>query len=79
MPDLKKMHEDVKRAHDELALKVHLGSRDLQDEWSRLEQRWKEFEAKAQLQRSAKELGAAAEILGSELKSAYARLRKALH
>ena len=79
MSDLKKMHVDVKRAHDELALKVHLGSRDLQDEWSRLEQRWKEFEAKAQLQRSAKDLGAAAGILGDELKSAYARLRQALH
>ncbi len=73
------MHEDVKRAHDELARKVHLGSRDLQDEWSRLEQRWKEFEAMAQLQRSAKDLEAAAEILGSELKSAYARIRNALH
>jgi predicted nuclease with TOPRIM domain len=79
MADLKKMHEDVKRAHDELALKVHLASRDLQDEWSRLEQRWKEFEAKAQLQRTAKDLGAAVEILGSELKSAYTRLHKALH
>jgi hypothetical protein len=79
MPDLKKLHEDLKRAHDEIALKVHLGSRDLQDEWSRLEHRWSEFESKAQLQRSAKDLGAAAEILGTELKSAYGRLRKALH
>ncbi len=78
MPDLSKLHEDVKRAHDELALKVHLGTRDLQDEWTRLEQRWREFESKAKLERSARDVGAAADLLGSELKGAYARLRKAL-
>ncbi len=59
-------------------MKVHLGSRDLQDEWTRLEQRWREFESKAKLERSARDVGAAADLLGSELKSAYARLRNAL-
>ncbi len=79
MADLKKMYEDAKRLRDEIALKVHLGSRDVQDEWARLEQRWKEFEVKAQLDRSAKDVQAAGEILGSELKSAYSRIRQALH
>jgi hypothetical protein len=78
MPDLTKIYEDAKRTRDEIALKVHLGSRDLQDEWARLEQRWKEFEDKAQLERTAKDVDAAAELLGSELKNAYTRLRKAL-
>jgi hypothetical protein len=78
MPDLTKTYEDAKRTRDEIALKIHLGSRDLQDEWERLEKRWKEFEAKAQLDRSAKDLGAAGEMLGSELKNAYARIRQAL-
>ena len=78
MADLKTMYEEAKRTRDEIALKVHLGSRELQDEWERLEQRWNDFEAKAQLERSAKDVGAAAEILGSELKGAYARIRKAL-
>jgi hypothetical protein len=78
MPDLTKVYEDAKRTRDEIALKIHLGSRDLQDEWERLEKRWTEFEVKAQLDRSAKDLGAAAEMLGSELKSAYARIRQAL-
>lgn len=78
MPDVKQIYEDAKRTRDELALKIHLGSRDLQDEWERLEKRWKEFEGKAELERSAKDLGAAAEMLGSELKNAYARIRQAL-
>jgi hypothetical protein len=79
MADLKKMYEDAKRLRDEIVLKVHLGSRDVQDEWARLEQRWKEFEVEAQLERSAKDVQAASEILGSELKSAYSRIRQALH
>jgi hypothetical protein len=79
MPNLTKIYEDAKRTRDEIALKIHLGSHDVQDEWKRLEQRWKDFEAKARLERSAKDIDAAAELLGSELKSAYARIRKALH
>ena len=78
MPDLKTVYEEAKRARDEITLKVHRRSRELPDEWERLEQRWKEFEVKAQLERSAKGVHAAAEILGSQLKSAYARIRKAI-
>ena len=78
MPDMKKIYEDTKRTRDELALKIHLGSRDVQDEWARLEQRWKDFAGKAQLERSAKDVRAATEILGSELKNVYARIREGL-
>jgi len=78
MTELKQLYEDAKRTRDEIALKVHLGSRDVQDEWARLERRWKEFEGKAQLERTAQDVRAAAEILGSELKNAYARIRHAL-
>ena len=39
MADLKMIYDDAKRTRDEIALKVHLGSRELQDEWERLEQR----------------------------------------
>jgi hypothetical protein len=78
MPDLNKIYGNAKRLRDELAVKVHLGSRDLQDQWAQLEQHWKEFEGKAKLERSAKDMRAAAEILGSELKTAYKRIREAL-
>lgn len=72
-----KLFEDLARQRDELRLKMHLASRELQDEWAELERRWKGFESKTQLDRSASDVGAALEMLGSELKRAYERLNKA--
>ena len=51
MSDLNKIYGDAKRLRDEVALKVHLGAPDVQDQWAQLEQRWKEFEGKATLER----------------------------
>lgn len=78
MAELSKGIEDLKRTRDEIGLKIHLGSKELQDEWSELENRWKAFEDKAELDRSAKDVGDALRILGSELKDAFMRVRKAL-
>lgn len=78
MIGLEKLVEGLKCTRDELALKIHLGSKDLQDEWSALEKRWHSFEAKADLERSGKEVSAAVELLAKELKSAYDRISKAL-
>lgn len=78
MPDLVKLAGDLKRTRDEIRLKIHLGSKEVQDEWSALEQRWSSFESKAKLDRSAKDVGDALKILGSELKDAYTRIRRAL-
>jgi len=78
MQDFNKLIEDLKRTHDEIRLKVHLGTKDLQDEWSRLEKRWHGFEKKAELERSAKGVNKALSALGLELKTAFDRLRSAL-
>jgi uncharacterized phage-like protein YoqJ len=78
MPDIKKMAEDLKQNYDELKLKVHLGSKDAQDEWAELQERWKSFENHADLKKSKEDLGDAVQILGSELKDAFDRIRKAL-
>lgn len=78
MADFQRIIDDVKQARDEARLKIHLASKDLQDEWHELEKRWTNFETKAQIDRSAKDVGAALSILGSELKTAYQRLSKAL-
>ena len=78
MAGIEKMLESLKCTRDEIVLKIHLGSKDLQDEWSAVEQRWHEFEGKAELGRSAQDLSAAARILAAELKTAYARIGKAL-
>jgi len=78
MADLQKISEDLKRIRDEIKLKIHLGSKEAQDEWSGLEQRWKSFREKAELDRTAGDLGGTVKKLGADLKSAYERIRKAL-
>lgn len=78
MPDFSNLIEDLKRTRDEIKLKIHLGSKDLQTEWSEIEKRWEDFERKADLDRSAKDVGDALQILGSELRDAFQRVRKAL-
>jgi hypothetical protein len=77
MPDIHKFIDDLKTARDEAKLKIHLGSKEAQDEWAELEKRWHSFKSKAEFEKSAGELSGAVRKLGSELKDAYMRLRKA--
>jgi hypothetical protein len=69
---------DLKTLRDEARVKAHLGAKELQDEWRKLEGQWENFEARAKLDRSAKDVGAALDLLASELKSAYQRIAKAI-
>lgn len=78
MPDFAELVEQLKRTRDEIRLKIHLGSKDIQDEWSDLEQRWRTFESRAELDKSARDVGDAVKILASELNNAFAKVRKAL-
>ena len=78
MPDFAGLVEELKQTRDEIKLKIHLGSKDIQDEWSELEQRWRSFENRAELDKSARDVGDAVKILASELKDAFAKVRKAL-
>jgi hypothetical protein len=78
MTDMHKLLDDLKAARDEAKLKIHLASKDAQDEWAELEKRWHTFKTKAELEKSAGELSGAVTQLGSELKHAYTRLRHAL-
>lgn len=78
MPDFARHIEDLKRIRDEVKLKIHLGSKEVQDEWSEIEQRWNDFESRAELDKSAQDVNDAVKILASELKDAFARIRKAL-
>ena len=78
MVDFKTVVEDLTQTYDEIKLKVHLGSKDAQDEWATLQARWRAFEHEADLQKSAAEVGDAVKILGAELKDAFGRFRKSL-
>jgi hypothetical protein len=69
---------DLKQLRDEARVKAHLGAMEAQDEWRKLESKWENFEARAKLDRSARDVGAALDLLGAELKAAYERLAKAV-
>lgn len=77
-PDFSKLAADLERARDEIKLKIHLGSKDLQTEWQGVEERWRKFEAQAKLEQSAKDVGDAVKILAAELGEAFDRIRKAI-
>jgi hypothetical protein len=74
----------LKQERDELALKVHLGSKDAAAEWEKLEAKWRELAAtkvlpmKQAAQETAAGVGAALEVAAEELKKGYERIRKLL-
>jgi hypothetical protein len=78
MQSLEDLVADLKKLRDEARVKAHLGSMDVQDEWQKLETKWGNFEARAKLDRSVKDVGAAFDLLASELKAAYERIAKAV-
>ena len=78
MQNLDKIASDLKQLRDEARVKAHLGSMEVQDEWRKLESKWENFEARAKLDRSVSDVGAALDLLASELKAAYERIAKAV-
>ncbi|MFK5923021.1 MAG: hypothetical protein QM496_12650 [Verrucomicrobiota bacterium] len=81
----------IKQGRDELKLKMHLGSKEAQDEWSKLEARLTDLEQKAQpLSGAVKEAAetsgqqaknvarAALDLTAQELNDGYQKLRKLL-
>lgn len=70
--------EHLKQERDELALKMHLASMELKDEWEALEGKWEEFSSHAGLNKTADGVESALELLGDELKKGYQRLKRAL-
>lgn len=69
---------DLKQKRDELRLKMHLASKEAQDEWEELEEKMQEFSSRAELGKTGEGLGDAFGKLGEELKLGYKRLRNAI-
>ena len=78
MQNFDKIVADMKALRDQARVKAHLGAMEAQDEWQKLESKWENFEARAKLDRSARDVGAALYLLGAELKAAYERIAKAV-
>lgn len=69
---------DLKQKRDELRVKIHLASKDAQDEWEELEEKMQEFSSRAELGKTSEGLGDALGKLGEELKLGYRRIRNAI-
>ncbi|MBO9418852.1 MULTISPECIES: hypothetical protein [Stappiaceae] len=78
MPDIKDIVDELKQTRDEVKLKIHLGSKELQEEWDELEKKWDSFEAEAKLGESAQNISEATSLLGDELSKAFKKIRSAL-
>ena len=78
MMEFEQLTAELKRLRDEIALKIHLGSKDAQAQWAELEKQWETFAAEARLHESAGDVGQAARALGDELKTSFERIRDAL-
>jgi hypothetical protein len=74
----------LKRERDELALKVHLGKKEVVSEWEKLETKWNQIKTvkgppmKDAAAETARGVGSALELAAEELKKGYEKIRKIL-
>jgi len=78
MAEISDLIKDMVQKRDELRLKLHLGTKDAEDEWETLTSEWDKFLSTAQFDKSSEEVGEAAKQLGLQMKAAYDRFKKAL-
>lgn len=85
MTNFDELIAELKQKRDELRLQIHLGSKEVREEWDELEEKLDEFSAKAKqfaseakLKETGEGLGDALGKLGDELKLGYKRIRDAL-
>lgn len=85
MTNFDELIAELKQKRDELRLKIHLGSKEVKEEWDELEEKLDEFSVKAKqfaneakLKETGEGLGDALGKLGEELKLGYKRIRDAL-
>ncbi len=74
---------DLKQERDELRLQMHLGSEDLKDEMSKLDDRLADLVDRVEpikdaMEESADDVWEALKLVGSEIKDGFKRVRKAL-
>ena len=78
MSEFDDLVSDLKRRRDELRVKIHLASKEAQEEWQELEEKMDDFVARAELGKTGEGIGDAVGKLGQELKLGYQRVRDAI-
>ena len=74
---------ELQQLRDELQLQIHLGSKEAQEEYEKLEQKWDELIQEGQplanaVSDTAENVGAAVELAAGELKQGYEKIRDLL-
>jgi 2-methylcitrate dehydratase PrpD len=77
------MISDLKQERDELAVQVHLGKKEVQQEWETLEEKFAELNhrydpVKDAIGETGEEIWDALKSVGEELKEGFHRIRKSL-
>ncbi|MEZ4412593.1 MAG: hypothetical protein R2910_06390 [Gemmatimonadales bacterium] len=80
---LREMLEKLEQERDELKVRAHLGKAEAKEEWEKMEGRIAEL--RSRLDKAGDEagdvmedVGAAAKLLGEEIREGFARIRKSL-
>jgi chromosome segregation ATPase len=77
------MLEELKQERDELQVKLHLAKLEASDEWDRIKAKLEKLEAKARdlagaTAEASKGIGAAAKLLGEEIRDGFKLIAKRL-
>ena len=80
---LDELINDLQQLRDELRLQIHLGSKEAQDEFDKLEFKWEQMMKERQplanvISDTAKNVETAAELAANEIKRGYERIRDLL-
>ena len=78
MSEVDDMVADLKQKRDELRVRMHLASKEVQQEWEELEEKMEKFVAEAHLKQTGKGVSSALSQLGQELKQGYRHIRDAV-
>ena len=81
--DLSVIAEELKSQRDVLALKMHLAAAEVKDEWTELEKKWENFDARSEqvketLDETVEEVGGDLKELSNDLNDGYKRIRQLL-
>ena len=74
---------DLKQERDEIALQIHLGKKEAQDQWIDVQNKLTELEqrfdsVKGAVEESGEDVWDALKLLGSEIKDGFGRVRDAI-
>jgi hypothetical protein len=78
MTDIDKITQELKTLRDEVALKIHLGSKDMKHQWDILEKKYDESVSKMKLDETTEGIGAAGELMLDEIQKGYKRIKSSI-